>query len=175
MATQPLTGGKHSGLAELGVRHIHCEERLQDVARIIVDLHEGTKDNLRWVGATRRRYEINQGLPACPSARMIMDRLNAITYGLPRKHTRSLGLGQDARHYRGRLTGSTSAAVKERRAEDIGETVQLFALTPHSATADKVFKITRRYQGDQLTDEIIQRMINLLVDLELAIIRNKRS
>ena len=170
MATQPITDNRDP---RLEVWSAHSERQLQIVAGDIVALDSDMKSYATYAIATRRRFEANQGLPVNPSPRMIMHRLDAIIYGLPRSQTRNLGLGQDARHYRGNLTGSASAAAKKNRAADIRETVQLFAFTPFEDTAREIYKITLR-DGSRLTDEDIQRMIGLLVDLLIAI-RSQRS
>ena len=175
MATQPVTDGM--AYAHRNARNgvdTHGLANLRESARRIVAGGNNAKRIACQNAVTRRRYEVNQGLPASPSPKMIMNRLDAIIYGLPRSHTRNLGLGQDARHYRGNLTGSTSTAVKERRAEDISETVQLFAFTPFEDTAREIYKITLR-DGSRLTDEDIQRMIELTVDLKLASFQSERS
>ena len=174
MATQPLTDGM--AYAHRNARNgvdTHGLANLRESARRIVARNDNAKRIARQDAAIRRRYEVNQGLPASPSPKMIMNRLDAIIYGLPRSRTRKMGLGQDARHYRGNLTGSTSTAVKEKRAEDISETIQLFAFTQFEDAAREIFKIVLR-DGSRLTDEDIQRMISLLVDL-LNAIQSERS
>ena len=123
----------------------------------------------------RRRHETRQGLPVNPSATMITNRLSAILYGSSRKWARKMGLGESARHYRGALTGRTSAAVKERRCEDIDQTAQLFAGTQFEDTAREICRVAHWRSARRLSDEDIQRLIDLAVDLRTAIVQSERG